>query len=429
MKYLYLITITLLLSQSSNAQLQHFGSMSEMGSNDFAAAVQLDTLSNKANLFAIGPYRKMQGEITVFNGVPMIASIQNGKLQVEQSWDVSAPFFVSQNVRDWQEYEIAKPLNQVNEIQKLINELIEKQEDNLNSAFAFRITGFFDKITTHVVMPRTEGVPGYVKGKKQEVFHYENIEGEILGFYSNEGQGIYTGRNSKIHVHFRSKDMSVMGHLDAIESNKKLTVYLPNKINLSSAPLIKTNDTDFSKGKLGFKQTVSLKDLIKFHGHLCDGLVLGHLALNQALGKLYPEGVVDRTNTRIVSKSSPCLTDAAVYLTGGRYQFNTFYVDNEIDGLYKVERIDTKETILVKVKDNLIPKKIQEMGKLAVQQKLSACELGLLKSLEDDFSEYLLSEDATQFFLLEEIKSDWNPKAKNDYTKTDVLNKNAGSCD
>ncbi|WP_394331308.1 FmdE family protein [Pricia antarctica] len=36
-------------------------------------------------------------------------------------------------------------------------------------------------------------------------------------------------------------------------------------------------------------------DLVKFHGHLCDGLVVGHLALQLAMHELYPDGIIDRT--------------------------------------------------------------------------------------------------------------------------------------
>lgn len=108
----------------------------------------------------------------------------------------------------------------------------------------------------------------------------------------------------------------------------------------SAQPTLKVVDTDFSKGRLGLEHELNLTDLEKFHGHLCDGLVVGFLGLKEGLNVLYPDGIVDRTNTRIVSEASPCLTDAAVYLTGGRYQFNSFYVSNDIDGLYVVQRID-----------------------------------------------------------------------------------------
>ena len=89
-------------------------------------------------------------------------------------------------------------------------------------------------------------------------------------------------------------------------------------------------DTDFSKGQLTNIQNVKYDDLVKFHGHSCDGLLEGMQALQVGLKVLYPDGIVDRTNTRIISRSSPCLTDAAIYLTGGRYQYNTFYVTDSI---------------------------------------------------------------------------------------------------
>ncbi len=78
-----------------------------------------------------------------------------------------------------------------------------------------------------------------------------------------------------------------------------------------------TIDTDFSKGRLSHEQTITLNDLEKFHGHLCDGLVVGALAMQQVVKALYPDQPIDRTNLRIVSKPSPCLTDVAIYLTGG----------------------------------------------------------------------------------------------------------------
>lgn len=77
-------------------------------------------------------------------------------------------------------------------------------------------------------------------------------------------------------------------------------------------PVFNTLDTDFSKGRLTQQQKISIKDLKKFHGHLCDGLVIGALAMQEAMKVLYPQQPIDRTNLRIVSKASPCLTDVAI---------------------------------------------------------------------------------------------------------------------
>lgn len=198
----------------------------------------------------------------------------------------------------------------------------------------------------------------------------------------------------------------------------------------ASTQNIKVNDTDFSKGRLGNIQTINIDDVAKFHGHKCDGLVEAFLALELALNEIYPNGIVDRTNTRVISKSSPCMADVAIYLTGGRYQFNTFYIDNEIDGLFIVEKIDIEEKILVQRKENVKPQKIDELGKVAIQKKLNSCQLNKLKALEEEYSEKLLKGISSDFFDLKKVKNlEWHPNMKNDYIKTDIINKNQSKCE
>jgi acetolactate decarboxylase len=194
-------------------------------------------------------------------------------------------------------------------------------------------------------------------------------------------------------------------------------------------PEFETIDTDFSKGRLNHKQTATINDLEKFHGHLCDGLVVGALAMQEAMKILYPNQPIDRTNLRIVSKPSPCLTDVAIYLTGGRYQFNTFYVDTDFEGLYIIQRIDDLKTVSVSLNNGVKPSAIDSLGNIAIQQSLSPCDIDHLRYLEDDFTNTLIQSDPTKLFTVKEIPNfQWNPKTKNDYLKTDILNKNLPDC-
>ena len=231
-----------------------------------------------------------------------------------------------------------------------------------------------------------------------------------------------------------TKTIIVFLALFTIVSCKKeeKTVVKPNQKIASKikSPKIKVIDTDFSKGRLALKHELNLEDLEKFHGHLCDGLVVGFLGIQQGLEALYPNGIIDRTNTRIASKSSPCLTDVAVYISGGRFQFNSFYVDNTIeDGFYIIQRKDNEKTVKVTMNKGVKPKIIGEMGKKAIKGELPACDLDKLKKLEDDFSKKLLSENPKDNFIVTEINNfTWNPILKNNYIKTDVLNKNKSNC-
>ena len=208
-----------------------------------------------------------------------------------------------------------------------------------------------------------------------------------------------------------------------------LFILILTACNTSKHISFTTIDTDFSKGRLSYQQKISLNDLKKFHGHLCDGLVVGTLAMQQAFDELYPNQPIDRTNLRIVSKPSPCLTDVAIYFTGGRYQFNTFYVDTAFEGLYIVQRIDNNQAVSVSLIKGVKPTAIDSLGNLATQHKLLPCDLDQLKILEDNFTKQLLRTDLKKIFTVRKIDNfNWQPNDKNNYIKTDILNKEQPKC-
>lgn len=191
-----------------------------------------------------------------------------------------------------------------------------------------------------------------------------------------------------------------------------------------------TIDTDFSKGRLNHKQSMDLGDLEKFHGHLCDGLVVGAMAMEEAMAVLYPNQPIDRTNLRIVSKPSPCLTDVAIYLTGGRYQFNTFYVDTDFEGIYIIQRLDNLTAVSVAMNEGVKPSEIDSLGDLAIRQELSPCDIDRLKQMEDSFTESLLRTDPKSTFTVRKLSGfNWSPNDRNDYLKTDIINKNTPGCE
>lgn len=134
---------------------------------------------------------------------------------------------------------------------------------------------------------------------------------------------------------------------------------------------------------------------------------------------------VDRTNTRVISKSSPCLTDAAVYLTGGRYQYNSFYVNDSIKGMYIVQRIDNAKTVVVSRNKNVKPAIIDEMGDKAIRKELSYAELRKLKKLEEEYSKKLKKMDPALNFTVTILPDyQWKSVINPYFIKTDIINKN-----
>lgn len=193
---------------------------------------------------------------------------------------------------------------------------------------------------------------------------------------------------------------------------------------------IQVNDTDFSKGRLGYRQELVFDDLVSLHGHPCDGLIEGALALQFGLRQFYPDDIIDRTNTRVVSRSSPCLADAALLLSGARYQYGTYFVSDDIPGLYVIGRTDKEEAFVIRRKEGVKPPLIDVLGNQAIAGTLSPCGIDSLRLMEEDYARFLLdSKDLSTLFEVEKLENfNWNLPLKNTFLKTDILNKNAAAC-
>jgi formylmethanofuran dehydrogenase subunit E len=123
----------------------------------------------------------------------------------------------------------------------------------------------------------------------------------------------------------------------------------------NNQPIV-VRDTDSALGRYNLQtKQVGLKDIARVHGHMCDGLVIAFVEIKAVLSKLFPDGVVDRTDLQVVSKNGPCWADAAAFLTGARINFKTLRIDVSIAGGFIIQRISTGEAYLVHLKPCVFP--------------------------------------------------------------------------
>lgn len=148
-------------------------------------------------------------------------------------------------------------------------------------------------------------------------------------------------------------------------------------------PII-VRDTDSALGRYSQKtKEIGLKDLARIHGHACDGLVIAFVEIKAVLEKLFPDGVADRTDLRVVSKNGPCWVDAASLMTGARINFKTLRLDKIGDG-FIVQRISTGEAYDVHLKPGVFPedqaalegkiRKLRSEGKPVSAQDINTVE-------------------------------------------------------
>jgi len=107
-----------------------------------------------------------------------------------------------------------------------------------------------------------------------------------------------------------------------------------------------------TKGTAGryydYTYAVTLKDMVKFHGHDCEGTT--HAANNAyvAFKILFPDDIIDRSVLWGISGPSPCWSDAVSFLTGARLQYGNlgFFKNKEYGHAILLYRQDTGVAVL-----------------------------------------------------------------------------------
>ena len=175
-------------------------------------------------------------------------------------------------------------------------------------------------------------------------------------------------------------------------------------VNSPYAPEFEVLDTESAFGRYApMTKTITLKDLVKFHGHACDGLVQAAIALKLALNDLFPNGIIDRTDLRILSKNGPCYMDVSAYLTGGRINFGTLEVENTLGDSWIVQRISDGKTVKVSRRDDIFPEELRRLEEKVKSGKASPREITQTRDLAWDFAKQLLSKPPADAFDLEEL--------------------------
>lgn len=160
---------------------------------------------------------------------------------------------------------------------------------------------------------------------------------------------------------------------------------------------IQEMDTDSALGRYSVKtKEIGLKDLARMHGHLCDGMVIAFIEIRAVLNKLFPDGVIDRTDLVAVSKNGPCWVDTVALMTGTRINFQTLRIDNAVGDGFILQRTSTGEAFDVHLKPGVFPKDQADLEakirKLRSEGKpVTAEDINTVEKMADDLSRRLLN--------------------------------------
>lgn len=188
-------------------------------------------------------------------------------------------------------------------------------------------------------------------------------------------------------------------------------------------PAFQVRDTVNKYGRYAEEtKTITLGDLIKFHGHFCGGLVESAGALRMAFDRLFPGGVVDRTDLRIASNNSACGGDVAAYLTGTRTRFGSHVLDPKLtESEFVVQQVSTGKTVGVRVKLEAYPTEVRVQMRKIKSGDFKPEDIDLFQELQWDYAKKIVTRPLSETFtLVDRTRYAWpEPPCKDFGTRKD----------
>lgn len=192
-------------------------------------------------------------------------------------------------------------------------------------------------------------------------------------------------------------------------------------------------DTDSALGRRNlYPKRITLKDMARMHGHLCDGLVTAWVELSAAMRVLFPDGVVDRTDVRVVSKNAPCWADAGAWMTGARINQGTLILDNSVADGFIVQRISTGNALQVSLRAGIYPAQLAALeqsirSRRAHGEAVAPQEIDRFERDANAYSRKLLNTSPDRTITLEHLADYHFPDQSQDplTPRSDTINRDA----
>ena len=159
---------------------------------------------------------------------------------------------------------------------------------------------------------------------------------------------------------------------------------MPAWLEVPELPRFEVIDTRSAQGRLELRpKTVTVADLVLFHGHACDGLVRGVWAMRALADLAFGTAPLDRSDLVVVSKSSPCLGDVAAYLTGGRARYGTHRLDDTLGVGFQVGVLSTGECFEVREEPGFFPERVAAWEAALLADDLGAADRAELLAVHE----------------------------------------------
>jgi acetolactate decarboxylase len=198
--------------------------------------------------FGVGTFERLDGEMVILDGAIYQAC---GDQVHRRDDDFLVPFATVTRLQKDEVFPIER-ISSLKDLQLACDS--DRISDNL--FYALRLDGVFESVHVRAVHPVTEGTRLVDAAGTQMEFHFQNIEGTLVGIWSPNYSGSFS--ISGYHFHYISKDRTKGGHVLNCNARQLLAqmqilfeydVQLPDGKSFLSANLNRNPAPDLAKAE------------------------------------------------------------------------------------------------------------------------------------------------------------------------------------
>lgn len=214
----------------ASARVEHHGALREiMHQGDLSSRIELNTLSNRKHLYALGAVDGLKGEIVIWDSSPYIAHVRDSNLTVRNDWNTGAALLVHAEVPKWKEVELNAPIADLSSLERIIARKAVAAGIDTNHAFPFLLKGQMSSVDWHVInWPEGDTVHSHAKHIASGLHGTAtDLPAAILGFFSHHHKAVFTHHSRLVHLHLLSDNRALAGHVDGLKARSGLRLYIP----------------------------------------------------------------------------------------------------------------------------------------------------------------------------------------------------------
>lgn len=220
-------------NKTADFEVEYQGALREiMHKGDLSARIFLSELESRPYLYALGSAENLKGEIQIFEGKAWNTSVVNGEIVFDHSFSAGASLLVYAQVEKWREFSIPDSVDSAAAFEVYLEEKARAEGLNTDLPFPFLIKGNPRSVHWHIIDWK-EGDMEHSHEKHKNSGkngQLENTPMEILGFFSRKHQTVFTHHSTYIHLHFKTLDNSLAGHIDEFVPGENMVLRLPGSL-------------------------------------------------------------------------------------------------------------------------------------------------------------------------------------------------------